>query len=121
MIEFDEMVTYGDSAFGLKCPNCGGSNLHQVAVDVFARAEDSPSTRVHVNNYTGDISKTTGHLADFSNPSLRRQAAVITFTCEQCFTGDPSGDSVRNIDFHLQIFQHKGTTYIEWGDKINVG
>lgn len=43
------------------------------------------------------------------NPSPRRQGLLIEFSCETCGMGKQH----RHI---LQIYQHKGQTYVEWAD-----
>jgi hypothetical protein len=79
----------------LSCPDCGGTCLHQGAVSVFVRpVEDGRCVSTHINGVVaGD------------NPSPRRDGLTIRFFCETC------GVRGRRA---LNIFQHKGQTFIEW-------
>jgi hypothetical protein len=83
----------------LICPKCGCNNLHHRMVDVYFRPEDAEhGIHTHVG-YGG--AKTDMDVS--GNPSARRSGLFITFECEQC-----EGDKM------LDIYQHKGTTYLEW-------
>lgn len=87
----------------LMCPQCGENNLHQGAVRVYNRAdEDGPVACVAVND-AEHVEFCTGARAIVENPSGRRQGLTIQMDCEQC--GDVG---------LLAIYQHKGTTRIEW-------
>lgn len=82
----------------LRCPNCGGNNLHQIGTNVYDREEDA-TRGTHICIAGGEIavrSDLTG------NPSPRRQGAVISFDCESC-TAVPQ----------LHIYQHEGCTYLK--------
>lgn len=82
----------------LKCPCCGGENIHPSAVDVYFRAEDSDEgVFVHCNNMTVKAISPDG------NPSARRDGLVITFWCENC-----------DDKPQMAIIQHKGTTFYAW-------
>jgi len=83
----------------LLCPKCHCNNLHQTAVDVYFRPEDAAHgihTRVDLRGVKTDMNVS-------GNPSARRSGLFITFECEQC-----EGNKM------LNIYQHKGTTYLEW-------
>jgi hypothetical protein len=86
----------------LVCPNCLGLCLHHSSIDVFERREDDPEhMQIHIDRSEVKISKGT-----HGNPSPRRDGLSILFWCEGC-TNFPK----------LNIFQHKGSTYIQWGSK----
>jgi hypothetical protein len=86
----------------VNCPYCGGGSLHHSVVDVFERGEDEPEhTKVHVDGSNVIISRGKN-----GNPSLRRDGLSIFFWCESC-ENHPK----------LNIYQHKGSTYIQWGNK----
>jgi hypothetical protein len=92
----------------LHCPECGGENLHHGTVEVFnRRVEDMPSMAVLIPDdggpRTGDPSR---------NPSSRRNGIAIGFWCEAC--GDDRGGEMHT----LNIYQHKGSTYIEWDEDL---
>lgn len=89
----------------VRCPCCGGENLHQERIEIFTRplGEDSPSL-VHV------LKDRRAHRVDppelvpeGRNPSRRRQGLKITMDCETC----PAYPE-------LAIVQHKGFTQIFW-------
>lgn len=85
----------------LLCPKCGCNNLHQIAVDTYFRGEDA---EVGIHAHVGfDGVRTDMDVS--GNPSARRSGMTITFECEQC-----DGDKF------LHIYQHKGTTYLEWNE-----
>jgi len=90
----------------LSCPRCGSNNLHQIRVEVgFRREEDEPeSTIVTVNK--GGFETRLGRIAD------RRDDLRITFSCESCDTDDDWLEAEGKLE--LRIWQHKGTTYMEW-------
>ena len=76
--------------------------MHHSVVDVFERGEDEPEhTKVHVDGNNVIISRGKN-----GNPSLRRDGLSIFFWCETC-ENHPK----------LNIYQHKGSTYIQWGNK----
>lgn len=82
----------------LKC-KCGSINLHQRTIGIYNCHEDQ-STGTHVEV---DWDKVTVDKSMVGNPSPRRHGISISFECEQC------GDEPI-----LNIYQHKGTTYMEW-------
>jgi hypothetical protein len=87
----------------LKCPICDGVNLHQKTTSIFNRKEDE-DTGVFIMidgvNATAIDSKL--------NPSPRRQGLKIGFTCEECSVDD------EDVVAHLNIYQHKGNTHVNW-------
>lgn len=94
----------------LKCPSCGGTNLHQGHVKVYSRdAEDGPGTVVTVDGLIA-------HTARVSARDIpgRRESLQISFFCEEC-DGDPSRWDKWSMV--LEIRQHKGATYLSWWRK----
>lgn len=87
---------------GLRCPICNQENLHHFQVDTYWREEDS-KTGVHVMSSEGFF-QSDGNMA--GNPSSRRDGINISFTCE--------GGCHEVTNLTLVIYQHKGTTYLEW-------
>jgi hypothetical protein len=94
------------------CPRCGEANLHQGTVTVFNRLEEDGA--VEITRILPDgrgqrwMATTTGSVAaEHGNPSARRNGLVIEFECEHCV------EPVK-----LQIWQHKGATFVEWADVI---
>lgn len=100
----------------LVCPSCGGFNLHQYEIAVFARDEDQPFvTRTTVpngpcldarNREQGrpERAAMVDHVRNSpKNPSARRQGAVIRFWCEGCRARP-----------ELTIAQHKGAEEMVW-------
>lgn len=88
----------------LVCPNCLGSYLHHSSVTVYERKEDEPdSLQIYVSQGEVLISKDNEW-----NPSPRRGGLRIRFWCEGCAENP-----------FLNIFQHKGSTYIQWGKHEN--
>jgi hypothetical protein len=82
----------------LECPSCNESNLHQTSVGVFFRKEDSDDGVFKKIDNTG-----VQYANPSRNPSTRRDGLLISFVCEHC-TADPE----------LAIYQHKGSTFVEW-------
>ena len=87
----------GNNEPELVCPSCGGLNLHQDRIEVFDRDEDAKAS-VHV--IVEDI-KATVDCELARNPSRRRTALTIQFTCEGC--------SSKPL---MTVLQHKGCTYV---------
>jgi len=90
----------------LSCPRCGSNNLHQIHVEVgFRRQEDEPESLIVTVNKSG-LKTHIGGIAD------RRDDLKITFACESC----DISDGWLEVDGkpQLRIWQHKGTTYMEW-------
>lgn len=95
------ILEHSDYGFAnqLMCPKCGCDNLHQRAVDTYFRHEDAT---VGIHAHVG-FSGVTTDMDVKGNPSARRSGLFITFECEQC-----EGDKM------LNIYQHKGTTFLGW-------
>lgn len=89
-------INYNNS---LKCPSCGGENLHHETVDVYFRKGEDSIDGVFVRCDSTSVKPITGE----GNPSNRRDGLVIKFWCETC-----------DDKPQLAIIQHKGTTYGEW-------
>lgn len=82
----------------LQCAACSHDCTHQEEVVVFNRNESTEQQfmRVQVN-----WSEVTIDDCMAGNPSPRRQAVVIAYTCEEC-----------NAVSQLIVMQHKGTTFV---------
>lgn len=98
----------------LLCPVCNGNNLHHNAVIHYHRREDADAVRVtsvEGDEFNSSIvpNETSG------NPSRRRDGIAIEFWCENCHGGGEDSDTEFPEYFRLQIQQHKGTTYLDWG------
>jgi len=90
----------------LSCPRCGSDNLHQIHVEVgFRRQEDEPESLI-VNIDKAGVETCIGGIED------RRDALKIAFACESCDTSEGWTDIADKPQ--LRIWQHKGTTYMEW-------
>lgn len=87
----------------LLCPSCNEPYLHQGAIEVYDRAEDAEKVRCTVVEDGNIFSQTTPN-ATSNNPSSRRHGLRIHFECEHC----------TDIDFKLNIAQHKGFTLMDW-------
>jgi len=96
----------GTDDTSLLCPVCGGNNLHHT--DVFVSSRRSEDNKVGITASISDGGKVaiTGE-ANSENPSARRNGMSIYFYCEQC-------DDTATYPLRLNLYQHKGTTYIEW-------
>ena len=98
----------------LQCPSCGTEYTHQYDVQVFARDEDDERERhTHIwgtcNKYNSGIhtEEIDNDRTTFGgNPSPRRDGITIGFLCENC----------ENNKFFLDIYQHKGQTFMETRD-----
>ena len=90
---------YGSEAeLTLLCPSCNSHFLHHQEVEVFNRKEDA-GTGYHATVLSGSILEDE----DISeNPSSRRDAVTIHFTCEGC-----------SAVVMMDIIQHKGATNIQ--------
>jgi hypothetical protein len=103
-----EVGLSADYAQELLCPCCGFEYLHAVRVVVFDRGEDdSQGRRTTVDadaHGCGLVSQSTSLQG---NPSMRRGAIAIEFSCEGC-----GGWEDRPI--RLGLSQHKGRTLVEW-------
>lgn len=93
------------STYGQLMCKCGSDYLHQGNITIFQRSEDDTTTtviaqdnkKVEVSDFPSD---------DTCNPSPRRHGLILEFSCEWC----SEKDGVQR----LAIFQHKGSTYMEW-------
>ena len=96
----------------LHCPECDSIYLHQRTIGIYNCDEDA-STGVHLDvqskSFTMDTNLT-------GNPSPRRQGLSISFYCENCDDINPS-NGIDHPGHILNIFQHKGETYIGWEGK----
>jgi hypothetical protein len=89
----------------LACPECGETvDMHHTTVSVFERqsVEDGDGVKIVIK---GAGSITTTPLQEKEMPG-RRNAVVISFECWPC----------RRVS-HLEVRQHKGTTYLSWVGK----
>ena len=66
----------------LLCANCGGENLHQREVEVFARDSEDSETGLHLLGERVRLRRKRTKM--HGNPSTRRNAIRITFFCEHC-------------------------------------
>jgi hypothetical protein len=90
----------------LVCPTCGSTYLHQKTVGVYNCEEDkSEGTHVEV-----DWNRVTVDNSMSGNPSPRRHGLSILFYCEECDGENPASQI-------LNIYQHKGQTFMEWEGK----
>lgn len=100
VISLDELDT---ETSHLLCPSCGEGYLHQGIVEVYNRSEDSETVRCSIvgedNIFSAMVANETSN-----NPSSRRSGMLIHFDCEYC----------TDIDFKLNIAQHKGFTLMHW-------
>jgi hypothetical protein len=90
--------THGDE---LECPICKTEYLHQGKVEVFDRSEDEFGA--HIRTVAGN-GRTMMDRDMTMNPSPRRQGLRVHFECES---------GCRPV---LNMFQHKGTTYLNWDE-----
>ena len=92
----------------LCCPSCNESGgMHQEIITVYPSAGGV----VQINTGNGNI-RTWGSgtpQADL-NPSMYRDGLTLHFSCEHC-DGLEDGHSI------LNIYQHKGITFLNWGEK----
>lgn len=81
----------------LVCPACGGANLHHETLEWWTREREDGEASVQIlgKPITGAS----------RNPSSRRDGVRIRFFCEHGCDVPP-----------LDIRQHKGTTYVSWGE-----
>jgi hypothetical protein len=103
----------------LACPRCTAANLHHECVTIFSRiprpdnldedgsAHTEDGGLVLKTEIAGDEGRAPSVKSIVShgrnNPSARRNGLVIRFSCEGC--------DARPL---LAIWQHKGTTMLEW-------
>ena len=102
------------TASSLHCPICGGYNLHQHNVVVYTGLCPDYSQKLEQEITVfenGMVSAEFVNRDSLRNPSSRRDGIRISMTCEHC-SDDPANPEDAVPD--LLIYQHKGTTYIEW-------
>lgn len=102
LISFD---TTDDNTEGhIVCPRCSSDYTHQNDVEIFDRKADSSKKGTHVK-----VTNSGVYLdSDISNtPSPRRQGLTVRIVCEQC-----------DHDWNLNIYQHKGITYLTVTDNV---
>jgi len=97
----------------LLCPNCGGNNLHQDKVETFDRAEDEYGVQIRTTSCGG---RTIIDRDMTMNPSPRRNGLRIHFECESGMTEEGKKSTCAPV---LNIYQHKGTTYMRWDEICN--
>ena len=109
--DLSDLPVFGDLGW-LQCPACGQQNLHHQAVCITDRSEDNEKGTGVLIQGIGDWNRSKRFeihsMNDCSmalNPSPRRGGIVIEFCCEHC-----------DAEPQLGIYQHKGTTLIEWFD-----
>lgn len=87
----------------LVCPSCKHSSLHQKKVFVFWRDQEDSINGKFVSSSLEKSVTDTYCAGIHRNPSPRRDGMTIDFDCEIC-----------DAEPRLKIYQHKGSTYIEW-------
>lgn len=78
-------------------PGCGCENVHIESTNYFARPAGEDALTIH---YGASHRGSASHVCE-ENPSSRRDAATIVFSCEWGHT------------FELRFIQHKGTTFTD--------
>lgn len=96
----------------VQCPFCDNQTLHHRGVCITDRPEDAEKGFVVLVTGIGDWDREKNlevrSINDATmalNPSPRRGGIIIEFCCEHC-----------DAKPQLGIYQHKGTTLIEWFD-----
>lgn len=87
----------------LLCAACGYNYTHLISIEAFERAEDAVSGLHVIIEGQSAITNT----ALDGNPSDRRDAVRLTYSCEGC-------DKLTVISF----IQHKGNTFVEYGIQV---
>jgi hypothetical protein len=87
----------------LVCPGCKERCLHQKKVSVFWRDHEDSLTGKFVSSSPEGSAVEPFLVGIHRIPSPRRDGLTIDFDCEIC-----------EAEPRLKIYQHKGTTYIEW-------
>ena len=98
----------------LHCPLCGGYNLHQRNVAVYTGLcpEYNHALEQEIIVFeNGTVEGTFVKRKYLRNPSSRRDGIRISMMCEHC-SEDPANPEGAVPD--LIIYQHKGSTHIEW-------
>jgi hypothetical protein len=92
----------------LHCPKCACRHIHHDAVAVYDRGEDDVDVTI-TRVQTGGILTQRIKNEYSDNPSIRRHGLTISFWCEGCDN--------ENEPYKLNVVQHKGTTYVFWGER----
>lgn len=95
----------------LLCPHCGESYLHQENASVFWQEEGEQDGSVVLSNRIRTVTMPTGGHQAPENPSKYRDGLSVFFSCEFCPT----------MTARLNIYQHKGHTFIEWASEAASG
>jgi ribosomal protein L37AE/L43A len=90
----------------IRCPKCHSVNMNHDKVEVFNRKEDEECVFYSSVSQEGLVSRHDNPEDSKNNPSARRHALKIWFSCEEC-------------DFRaaLNIVQHKGSTLLYWDEE----
>lgn len=98
-----KLEDFGTSGHALKCPCCGGNNLHQITTEtVFRFAEDGSGLMV-VHDESNEVASVP---VPANGIAGRRNNIYIYFECEEGCAEDQV--------LCLLVQQHKGLTYIKW-------
>jgi len=97
-----------EDEFCLRCPRCGDMYTHHGDVRVYWRDREDGTTRV-TKIECGHV---IAEICPPPNPSARRDAVGIMFTCEGCQGCDDS--PFPSEEYELVIAQHKGETFLKW-------
>lgn len=84
----------------VSCASCDSDCMHQADVEVFRRDEEDSEMGMHL--LTRGIEYVRGERVS-GNPSSRRDAVRIIYTCEQC-----------DMLTIMELVQHKGTETLEF-------
>lgn len=98
----DDPIPTLDQCNSLLCPRCECGYLHHDGVLIWHREEDQETGTLVVS--VPSQTKIFEEASMKGCPSPRRDAVTIQFWCEQCLYYSM-----------LDIIQHKGSTYLEWG------
>jgi hypothetical protein len=106
-------IEFEDGGPALQCPACHAATIHHERTTVFGRACEDAPTRAIVIEPGAEIAHTIeSDRAERTNPSSRRDAVAVQFSCEHC----PAISE-------LIIEQHKGYTYLRWragGQRVSI-
>ncbi len=109
--DLSDLPVFGNLGW-VQCPFCDNQTLHHRGVCITDRPEDAEKGFVVLVTGIGDWDREKNlevrSINDATmalNPSPRRGGIVIEFCCEHC-----------DAKPQLGIYQHKGTTLIEWFD-----
>lgn len=104
----------------LVCPGCGEVNLHQFDIDAHFRRDEDSNDGLHVATHVYDV-----HInRDMSHAYGRRSSLRVFFYCEQCYQECCDSNECKTgkynlscSEYSLLIYQHKGSTFMEWEQK----